>query len=956
MVDAIVQATAPPGAERRAPLTPAQQRLWFLDQWAPDASVYNIARAFHLRGAVDAAALGRAFGALAARHGALRTSIRDDGGEPVQVVDPPLEAGEWTRWLAVEDADGLAAARERARAEAERPFDLRRGPLWRALLLRMGPGEQLLLVTLHHIVADGWSLGVLLRELSALYDAFRRGEDPPALPAVPGYADYAEGQARRLAGAALQPAVRYWRGQLADAPPTLELPTDRPRGAASSGRGARFTFEVEPALARSLREFARAQGATPFMVFLAGFAALLHRWSGQESVVIGTPVANRTRAELHGVVGCFVNPLPLRLDLADRPGFAALVRRAQGVTVGALSHQELPFEQLLRELDIPRDPHRAPVFQVMFSMHPFGQEPLRLEGAAVEPLRIDRGESAYDLSLVMSDGERVTGACEFSTDLFDEETARRLGEHYLNLLRAALAAPDLPVDALDLLTEAERTCWRSRWDAAGGPAPDFVPVHRRFEALAARTPGAAAVVHGGARVGYGELNARANRLARRLLGRGLRPEGRVVVALDRDADAVAAMLAVLKAGGVYIPLDVHDPAERLRRIVQVADPGLVVTTRALLPRLGTAAEAALCLDAAGTGIDAEAADDLPGDPHPAQLAYACFTSGTSGLPKGVMIPHGAIAGRLAWEQRVLPLDAADAVLNAAALSFDGSVWEFLRALTAGARVVMPPAAGMMDVAALARVLAREEVTLACFVPSVLNALLDEPAPADPPALRYLVASGEPLRPALQARCRDRFGAELYDFYGPTETTIDAAYAHCARGGPLAGSLAAPVGGARVWVLNGALQPAPVGAVGEVCVGGATLARGYLGQPRLTAEAFVPDPWSETPGARLYRTGDLGRLTRDGRLEVVGRADQQVKVRGVRIELGEVESLLREHPAVEDAVLVSRPADAAPAAAPDPLVDALERGDLQALSAAQLAAVLRLLDQPDSLHVPALFHP
>ncbi|MGH9348637.1 MAG: non-ribosomal peptide synthetase [Vicinamibacterales bacterium] len=882
----------------------AQARLWF-EQFGWNRTVYHVAAAFVLRGPVDARALGRAFGALVARHEALRTTFDEQAGEPVQVIWPAPADLEPAALVPVETAtaEGAEGLRARLRAAVDEPFDLRNGPLWRVRLCVVAPDEAVLLIVMHHIITDGWSFEVLGSELAVYYGAFLGGAPAPQLRTTLQYADFAEWERRELTGTALEPARRYWRRALAGVPPAATLPADRPLAARRTATGGHVWLDVSADQAQRLGTFARDHGATLYSLLLTCFGVLLHRYSGDETIVIGTPVANRPRAEFESVVGLFANAVPLRLDFSDRPTFRDLLGRARAATVGALAHQALSFEQLLEAAGVQRDPHRTPLFQVMFTLQQ--RATLRLPGLATEVFDIGHPVSAYELSLIVFEGEVLRTGWEFSTELFDRPTVERLAAHYLRLADALLMAPDAPVGDVPWVTTDEacflQECWESEWvpESAG------TAVHRRFEAWVRRNPYEGAVAHQGRALTYGQVNARANQLARCLLARGAGRESRVAVWLERGVEPVVAMLAVLKAGAAYVPLDAHDPPDRLRRIADASVASHLVTDRddgaadwlAIPQRVQLNEQDALA---------AYAVEDLSLPVDPDQLAYVCFTSGSTGTPKGVMISHRSIAARLEWEQQAIPLRPGDVLINAASLSVDASIWEFLRALTSGARLVIPPVSPTLDAAAVVATMAAERVSVACVVPSVLRALLDEPAFSDCTALRSVICSGEPLLPSIQARFFAASQADLFNFYGQTEVTIDTAFSRCVPGPDGPGTaIAQPVGGASLRMLDRGMEPVPIGVAGEVYVGGGGLARGYIGRPAETAERFIPDRFSSDRGARLYRSGDVGRIRADGSLEIVGRADEQVKWNGVRVELTEIEAILRTHPAVADAAVVLR---------------------------------------------------
>ncbi|HEX8273037.1 MAG TPA: amino acid adenylation domain-containing protein [Longimicrobiaceae bacterium] len=932
------------------PLSSGQLRLWLLEQRGGAPGVYNVPVAVRLSGALDAAALGRAVAGVARRHEALRTVFPRRDGEPTQVVLPaPATALRACDLSALPPAAREAEAARLLADAARTPFDLETGPLFRARLLRLDAREHVLLLEMHHVVTDGWSVGVIFRELAALYAAYAAGRPDPLPPPPLQYADFAAWQRDRLRGDALERLLAWWTRRLAGAPAALELPADRPRPPTQSFRGARHAFPVDPATAARLRELGRARGATPFVVLLAAFCALLARYTGAEDVVVGTPVAGRTRPELEGVVGFLVNTVALRADCSGDPTFGELLARARETALGAWEHQELPFEQLVEALDIPRDPGRNPVFQVMFALHDAPYRALSLPGVRVEPAEVAIRTAKLDLgwTAVDRDGELAV-TVEYATELFEADTVERMAGHFRALLKAAVADPDRRLSGLPLMDAAERARVVREWSATPAEPPEL-PVHAMVAAQAARTPDAVAVEAGGERLRYAELEARADALALRLHALGAGPESRVGICLERSAEMVVALLAVLKAGGAYVPLDPEYPAERVAHMLADSGAAVLLTTARLLAALPAFGGEIVLVDTphppapsptrgegehdstedgsavavAGCSLFPVAlhAARAPDEPCSLSLAYVIYTSGSTGTPKGVAIPHGALAGQIAWMLRAYPLTSADRVLQKTPFSFDASVWEFWAPLAAGATLVMAETGAHREPARLARILAGERVTVAQFVPSLLGALLEEDLSACA-AVRRVFCGGEALPGELAGRARAALGAEVVNLYGPTEACINAT-AH-AFGGEARRTvpIGRPVDGVRAYVRDDAGEPLPAGVPGELYLGGVQVARGYLGRPDATAERFVPDGISGTAGARLYRTGDRARWLAGGVLEFLGRTDQQVKLRGFRVEPGEVEAALLAHPAVRAAAVAVRdghlaayvvPGDAPPAA-------------------------------------------
>ncbi|HEX5720085.1 MAG TPA: amino acid adenylation domain-containing protein, partial [Thermoanaerobaculia bacterium] len=878
-----------PRRERRegsgpAPLSFSQQRLWFLDQLEPGGAAYNLAAALGLRGRLDVPALAAALRALALRHEALRTTFPSVEGEPVQSV-----AAEPRAALPVVDLGGLeddeAEAGRLALAEAVRPFDLAAGPLLRAILVRRSGGDHRLVVVLHHIVADGWSRGILLREVGELYGAAREGR-APRLPELPiQYADYAVWQRGLMQGETLTELLGFWRGRLAGLT-SLELPADRPRPAVPSGRGGQRPARLSVELAERLRTLAHGAEATLFMTLLAGWDALLLRHGAAPDVAVGAPVANRDRAETAGLIGFFVNTLVLRADLSDDPSFGDLLSRVRRETLEVLARQELPFEKLVEELQPDRDLGRQPLFQVMLALLPAPPEAPRWDGLDVDVHELPTGTAKVDLLLALEEGpEGVTGTCEHSADLFDEVTVDRMLARLEVLLESAAADPSRRLSELALLPASELL-----QILADAESPDLaeesvdeaeVCLHTLVALQAARTPEAVAVEGAGESVTYRELAGRAGQLAAHLRALGVGPEVPVAVRLERTPDLVVALLAVLEAGGAYVPIDPAYPRDRQEYIL--ADAGApVLLTRELLGSLPQ-----------------ETGDVVAVPPGPDNLAYVLYTSGSTGWPKGVAVRHRSAVALVRWARQLFPADDLSGVLAATSVCFDLSVFELFVPLACGGRVVLAENALALPT------LGDGGVRLVNTVPSAITELLRNGG--IPGSVRTVNLAGEPLPPGLAARLYELPHVErVYNLYGPTEDTTYSTVSLVARGAARV-SIGRPLPGTWAYVLDRRLRQVPAGVPGELYLGGAGLARGYLGRPDLTAGRFVPDPFAgqDQPGRRLYRTGDLVRTLRDGSLEFLGRLDHQVKVRGFRIELGEIEEVLRSHPAVRDCAVLVR---------------------------------------------------
>ncbi|MCP3142127.1 non-ribosomal peptide synthase/polyketide synthase [Pyxidicoccus sp. QH1ED-7-1] len=903
----------PVSRDTALPLSFAQQRLWFIDQLEPGNPAYNIFTALRLDGTLDPSALERSFQALVERHEALRTTFSATDGQPTQVISAPAAFSVPVVDLsALPDAHREAEARRLAAQEGQRPFDLARGPLLRATVLRLDAVHHVLLLTMHHIVSDGWSMGVLIREMTDFYAAFTSGR-PPALSELPvQYADFASWQRGWLQGDTLKTQLGWWREQLSGAPAALELPTDRARPSVQSFRGATLPVHLPRAISQSLLDLCQREGVTPFMALLSAFQLLLGRYSGQDDVTVGSPIAGRNRAETEGLIGFFVNTLVLRTRLDGAQTYRELLARVRETTLGAYAHQDVPFEKLVEELQPARDLGRSPLFQVMFTLQ---NAPVPSSGEApapsgpdlqVRPLDIPGSTAQFDLSLTLSQSDDgFSGFVSYATDLFDASTVERMVGHLNALVEAAVSAPDRRLRQLSLLSEGERH-QLDAWNATDTAFPSAC-LHHLFEAQAARTPDATALTFETEHLTYRQLDERSNRLAWHLRSLGVGPEVRVALALERSFDLVVALFATLKAGGAYVPLEPSNPQERLAFMLGDCAPAVLLTTRALQQRLPQSSVTTLCLDALPPEVASLPAHAPDSGVLPGHLAYVIYTSGSTGTPKGAMNAHGAVVNRLLWMQQHYGLTSSDAVLQKTPYAFDVSVWEFFWPLLSGARLVLARPGGHQDPAYLARLIQQQRISTLHFVPSMLAAFLDEPSSAGCDGVRRVLCSGEALPAELASRCLETLpAAELHNLYGPTEAAVDVTAWHVRPGSFRASvPIGLPVSNTRIHLLDASLAPVPVGVPGELFISGLQVGRGYLSRPALTAEKFLPDPFSPSPGARMYRTGDLARRLPDGSIDYLGRTDFQVKLRGFRIELGEVEAALCQHPTVRDAVLLAR---------------------------------------------------
>ncbi|MCU0702231.1 MAG: amino acid adenylation domain-containing protein, partial [Myxococcaceae bacterium] len=794
----------------------------------------------------------------------------------------------------------------RAADDARRPFDLGAGPLLRARLLRLGEREHVLLGNMHHIASDGWSMGILVRELAACYEALAAGR-APALPALPvQYADYAAWQRRWLSDGRLAAQLEYWRGRLANAP-GLELPTDRPRSPSPTYRTGSQSVFVPPGLALALERFGRAANATPFMVLLASFAVLLSRHSGQRDVSIGSPVAGRTRAEVEPLIGFFVNTLVLRLDLDDDPTFAELVARSRAAALGAYEHQDLPFERLVAELGVDRDLTRSPLFQAMFVLQNVPHQAIETPGLSLEPLPALAPAAKFDLTLTLTEqGDGFAGTFEYNADLFDPDTIARLADRFSVLLRGAAEAPERRVSELPLLPEAERRQLLVGWNDTSIDLPDrHRGIHELVAAQAALTPSAIAVAFEEARLTYAELDARAGQLAADLLAHGVREGAFVPVRMDRCIELPIAMLGVLKAGAAFVPLDVHWPEGRTTQVLEQLGPGVLLTDPTATP-FATPGRSVIVVDARAPahGAPAPARRVDPESP-----IYAIFTSGSTGAPKGVVVPHRGITNRFLWMNAAFGSEAARAVLQTTHHVYDSAVWQLFWPLINGGMTVMCAPGREADATYLTAWIAEHGVTMTDLVPSVFASILpqivrDEGARDQLRSLRTLVVGGEEIAPGSAHAFLERFPAvRLVNLYGPTEASIGCICYTITGHEPGRIPIGRPIANAQAIVLDERRRLVPVGVHGELYLGGTCLGLGYLGDDAKTNAAFVDNPFPEISSAKLYKTGDRARWLPDGNLEFLGRVDHQVKIRGYRIELGEIEAALASHPAVRASVVV-----------------------------------------------------
>ncbi|WP_147443389.1 amino acid adenylation domain-containing protein [Corallococcus sp. AB011P] len=886
--------------EGELPLSFSQQRLWFLDRLEPGSPLYNVPAAVRLSGALDVGVLERCFAEILRRHEVLRTTFPVSRQTPVQEIHAeghlPLVVGELT---ALDESKRHAEVLRLAEEEARKPFDLSQGPLVRAVLLKLGETEHVLLLTMHHIVSDAWSTGILLRELGELYPAYLTGEQPSLPELAVQYADYAAWQRGWLNEERLASELGWWKARLDGAPALLELPADHPRPAVQSHRGTHRVQRMPLELQEGVRRLARSEGVTPFMVLLAAFNALLSHLSGREDIVIGTDVAGRDHREVEGLIGFFINQLVLRTRVERAASFRELLGGVRETTLSAYAHQHVPFEKLVEAINPERSLGHAPLFQVKLLLQNAPVPELRLPGLSLRGVDFETGTAKLDLIVSFTEGaEGLTGLWEYSTDLYEEQTVRRWMEGFERVVRALVEKPEQRVGDVEWMGVEERRRVVEEWNRTGkayGPKGECG--HEVFESVVDARPEAEAVRTEAGGVSYGEVEERANQLAHHLRGLGVGPEVRVGLLVERSVEWVVGMVAVLKAGGAFVPVDVTLPALRVGELLEESGVAVVLTREALADELPTGNAVLAFVDADARQVARQPKTRPTKKVVPESLAYVLFTSGSTGKPKGVMVRHGGLSNMAHAVAEAHGVKPEDRVLQFASPGFDASVAEVFSTLAAGASLCLAPREALMPGGALEGTVNALGATVVTLTPSVLGQVVD----GGLEGIRTLISAGEAVPAALVRKWSE--GRRMLNGYGPTEVTVCASVATSLT--PERVTVGKPLGNVRLYVLDEGQRPVGVGVVGELYVGGAGLARGYLSQPALTAERFIPDGFSGEAGSRLYRTGDLVRWGEDGDVEYVGRRDGQVKVRGMRLEVGEVEGVLAMHPAVKQAAVVAK---------------------------------------------------
>ncbi|WP_027248867.1 non-ribosomal peptide synthetase [Planktothrix agardhii] len=901
------------------PLSFAQQRLWFLDQLQPNSALYNIPMVLRLQGNLNQGALERSLRSICDRHEVLRTNFVTINGQPTQVIQGSNQQSAVSSIscsLSVVELQHLSLNEQAERTQqlrqtqATQPFDLAQESLIRATLVVLSETEHLLLVCMHHIISDGWSIEVFIHELTTLYNAYAQNQPANLAPLPIQYADFAIWQRQWLQGDVLQSQLNYWQNQLADAPALLSLPTDHPRPAVQSFVGAYQEFSLSPALSQALTELSRKQGVTLFMTLLAAFDALLYRYTGSSDILVGTPIANRNCGEIEGLIGFFVNTLVLRTDLADNPSFSQLLTRVREVAMDAYAHQDLPFEMLVEALQPERDLSHTPLFQVAFVLQNTPKSEIEMTGLKVTDLPLENTTAKFDLTLAMVHTDNaLKGVWEYNTDLFDSGTIERLAGHFVNLLTGVVANPQAQISQLPLLTEVEQQQLLIEWNNTQVDYPQIKCIHTLFEEQAERTPDAIAVVFENQQLTYAELNGRANQLAHYLQKLGVKSDTLVGICVERSLEMIVGLLGILKAGGAYLPLDPEYPQERLSFMLEDSQVEVLLTQNKLVKLLAQNQEYIVCLDGDWQNISQANENNLNITITPNNLAYVIYTSGSTGQPKGVYCNHLGVVNLYTDFQTKKPLSVGDRCSLWTSLNFDVSVYEVFSALLSGATLHITPEFIRSDAFKFINWLYSEQISSAYIPPFMLNNFSDclEQA-VNHISLRRLLVGVEPINEKLLISISQRIpGLQIINGYGPTETTICSTLYSIKTETISNGNtpIGKPLQNTKIYLLDKQMQPVPIGVQGELHIGGAGLARGYLNRPQLNAEKFIPNPFDKAKGSKLYKTGDLARYLPDGNIEYLGRIDNQVKIRGFRIELGEIEAVIGQNEDVQSACVIAR---------------------------------------------------
>ncbi len=895
--------------EDRIALSASQKQLWFLNQLKGGAEACNIPLALHISGDLDISALTRSLTEIVRRHASLRTIFPVVNDMPwQQILEPEPFKIRQVDLRSLHQDERTSRVYQLAQEEAQQPFVLTESIPIRATLIHLEETSNVLLITMHHIVGDDWSLKIIQKELAIIYTALSEGNVSPLEPLPFQYVDYVCWQQEQFGKQVFNQQLVYWKQQLAGAPPLLELPLDHPRPVVQTFRGETEFFTLDKTLTRQLRTLGQRTGSTLFMVLLASFGILLSRYSRQQDLVIGAPVANRNHSELETLVGCFINLMALRINLTDNPTFVELVQRVRQVSLDAYTHHELPFAKLIEELNLDRSLSYTPLFQVLFVLQNTPVESANFGDLELSPLTIESGTSQYDITLMIEEAQdELIGHFEYNCDLFERQTVKRMIGHFETLLEGIVASPHESIASLPLLSQAERHQVLVEWNDTATDYPKDKCVHQLFEAQVEKTPEAIALQFKQDQLTYRELNERANQLAHYLKTKGVKADTLVGICLERSLEMVVGLLGILKAGAAYVPIDPQYPEERLRFIVDDTQIPLLLTQSQWQDHLQHLPGERFCLDTEWTAIANYRSDSPTADVTSDNLMYVIYTSGSTGQPKGVMVPHKGITNLLSWKQRNFGVDSNDKVLQTYPFSFDASVCQIFWPLCNGATLVLAEPDGHKDTQYLVKTIQQEGITIVGLVPSIIRYLLQEEGIEGCRNLKQIICGGEALERELVERCYESLEVErpiLQNQYGPTEASVLSNYWDCDSQSPFAiAPIGRPVDNVQLYILDRYLQPAPIGVPGELHIGGEGLARGYLNRETLTAEKFIAHPFSQEPDSRLYKTGDLVRYLPDGNIEFIGRIDYQVKIRGFRIELGEIESALSQHPSVQQCIVI-----------------------------------------------------
>jgi amino acid adenylation domain-containing protein len=908
------------------PLSFAQQRIWFLQQLEPDNPFYNEQIAIHLTGLLDVVSLEKSLNEMMQRHEALRTTFKMVEGQPVQIIASNLTLSlPVVNLCQLPEAQRQAEIQHIATEQSQRLFDLVNGPLLRWTLLQIGKQEHVLLFNMHHIITDGWSLGIIIRELSALYQEFTTGK-PASLPELPiQYADFAVWQRQQLQREKLESQLSYWKQQLNDAPPLLQLPTDRPRPAVQTYRGAKQSFWVHKSLTQSLQALSQKSKSTLFMTLLAGFKILLYRYTGQKDIIVGSPTANRNQAEIEGLIGCFINTIVLRTDCSGNPTFEEFLCQVRKMMIGAYVHQELPFGKLVEELQPERDSKYNPIFQVSFNLQNTPKVKFEMSELTMTPFEVEQTRALFDLHLNLTEtNSGLEGFWEYNTDLFEPATIERMSKHFQTLLEAIAANPQQRISELPLLSEAERHQLLIEWNETQVDYPKDKCIHQLFEEQVEKTPDAVALVFEQQQLTYRELNSQANQLAHYLQQLEVKPEVLVGICVERSLEMVIGLLGILKAGGAYVPLDPSYPQERLAYMLKDAQIPVLLTQQPLLNQLPEHQAQIVCLDTDWSLIEPYSPNNLEIEVSSENLAYVIYTSGSTGTPKGVMIQHSSLANYTEAVCLEYKLEPSDRILQFASISFDAAAEEIFPCLVKGATLVLRTEEMLSSIANFWQISGNLGLTVLDLPTAFWHQLTTELSAnlPLPEAVRLVIIGGEKASPEHLETWQQQVGqrVRLVNSYGPTETTIVATVCDLSGASTVETvgrqlPIGKPLPNIQVYVLDAYLQPVAVGIPGELYIGGAGVARGYLNRPELTAQKFIPNPFVEEQKKatssiflarnKLYQTGDLVCYRADGNLEYLGRIDHQVQIRGFRIELGEIEATLSSYPQIQQAVVIAR---------------------------------------------------